>query len=257
MSAEFWQRWSAWRHGEPGSGTFADVMRVLRVYESFATFAAAQVPAERWTVLDLGCGAGQMAGPLARALTARGGSLGEYIGVDYGDAAFLTARVARELEREGVNGRFVAHDLARGLPAIKLDGPLLVTSCWGVTYLPLGKLGGVFDELAAVRPAAVCVNLISAGKFDRRVLTRKFLLDVTPRQVWASVRAFDPGPVRDLSLAFKALPRMRAFGDELAATVPLMPVEDLLGLLEQSGRSPHAIDRTALWGQTVNLAFCT
>jgi len=105
-----------------------------------------------------------------RALTARGGSLGEYIGVDYGDAAFLTARVDRELEREGVRGRFIAHDLAVGLPPLCIEGPLLVTSCWGVTYLPLDRLGGVIDALAALNPASVCINLISAGKFDRSAL---------------------------------------------------------------------------------------
>lgn len=31
-SAAFWAKWSAWRHGARGYGTFADVMEVLRVY---------------------------------------------------------------------------------------------------------------------------------------------------------------------------------------------------------------------------------
>src|SRR4051812_37612970 len=78
---DFWRRWSRWRHGEPGEGNFADVMRVLRLHESFVECAMSQLNREECkdiTVLDLGCGSAQLAGPLASALRVAGRSLRRY-----------------------------------------------------------------------------------------------------------------------------------------------------------------------------------
>jgi hypothetical protein len=264
---DFWRRWSPWRHGAAGQGNFADVMRVLRTYETFAAYAAAHVePASAAvTVLDLGCGAAPMAMPLARALEARGGSLRRYVGVDHADPVWMPARVADELARHGLADRaeYLHHDLARGLPdglpaRLGSDGPLLITSCWGITYLdpePLAALLRACAALAAGRPggAALYINLMSAGQFDRDVLTRRFLGEIVPRHLWAAARDRDLEPLRRIRLALRALPQMRVFGDEVKHLAKLMPVSDLLAILRSVGYEPTDLDPSALWGQTTSL----
>lgn len=265
---DFWQRWSPWRHGPPGEGNFADVMRVLRTYETFAAFAAEHVehPERGVTVLDLACGASPLAGPLARAIEARGGSVRRYLGVDFADPAWMRERVTAELRRHRLDdrGEYLHHDLATGLPAdlasrIDRDGPLLIASCWGITYLDLGPLRALVDAcaaLAASRPsgAVLYVNMMTAGRFDRDVLTRRFLGEIVPRHVWTAARGLDLEPLRDIRRAIKALPRMRQFGDEVQHIARLMPVSDMLTVLREAGHPPARVDGSALWGQTTSLA---
>lgn len=263
---DFWQRWSPWRHGEPGQGNFADVMRVLRLYPTFAEHAARHVPRSdrAVTILDLACGSAPMAGPLAEALRARGVALDRYVGVDFADPVEMPSRVARELSRHGLSdrGEYVHHDLSGGLPAGLADrlgsGPLVITSCWGITYLAPGPLRALLLEcarLAADRPggATLHVHMLSAGQFDRDVLTRRFLGEIVPRHVLQAARGLDPAPLRAIGLAMRALPKMRQFGDEVKNVVELMPVSEMLSALRDCGMEPADVDATALWGQTTSL----
>lgn len=262
---EFWKRWSPWRHGAAGQGNFADVMRVLRLYETFSDFAASHAPRpeEGVTVVDLGCGAVPMAGPLTQALAARGTRVRRYVGVDFADRDWMPARVAEELSRAGLSDRasYVHHDLAGGLPALELErrGALLIASCWGITYLPVERLTALLKQCAALGAqwpggAVLYVNLMSAGEFDRDVLTRKFLGEVVPGHVWRAARTFDRAPLTHLRLAMRALPRMREFGAEVKHVATLMPDRVFVEALRGAGLEPSARDATALWGQTTSYA---
>jgi hypothetical protein len=264
---EFWRRWSPWRHGEAGQGNFADVMRVLRIYEIFAEFVSGVVErVEGVTVLDLACGAAALSGPLARTFEARGGSLRRYVGVDFTDPEWMPGRIARELERHGLSdrGEYLHHNLAAGLPSdlaahLGDGGTLVITSCWGITYLAPAPLRALVEQCAALAAArssgaVLCVNMLSSGQFNRQVLTRRFVGEIVPRHLREAVRGRDREPVDALRLAVRALPRMREFGDELQQFVGLLPVDEMLDLLRVAGYPPSRVDATALWGQTTSLA---
>lgn len=215
-------------------------------------------------MLDLGCGAAQMAPCLARARDADGRALGRYVGVDAADPAWMVPRTAREFAFHGLVGRgsYVHHDLATGLPpsmddALAGDGPLLITSCWGITYLahdPLVALLRACDALAATRAAgaSMTVNLMSAAAFDRDVLTRR-LSEVVPRHVVRAARDRRLTPLREIRLALRALPRMRAFGDEVQRVAKLMPVPEFLATVQEAGLTVSEVDPSALWGQTTSV----
>lgn len=263
-AGDFWRRWTPWRHGDPGQGNFTDVMRVLGLYRYFANFITAQVPfAGSVNVLDLGCGAGQLAGPLARAFEERGVRLERYVGLDFADPDWMPGRVAREFAREGLTerGQYVHHDLSDPLPALQFGSePLVITSCWCMTYLGPERVSSLLRELSAFvagRPEQswVLLNMLTGGRFDRQVLTRRFLLEIVPRQLWGSLSRWDKQPATDLRLAMKALPRMRVFGDELAEHVILMKVPELLEVVKEAGCEVTAVDATALWGQTTSVAI--
>ncbi len=267
-AARFWAEWSPWRHGPPGGANFADVMRVLRLYERFADFVAAQLPtgARGVTVVDLACGGAQLAAPLSAALSAKGATLDRYVGVDFADPGGLSSRVSSELARAGLEGRgaYVHHDLSTGLPAdlgerAHGDGPLLVTSCWGITYLGPAALRTLVEDCVALGArrggsATLSVNMLTAGQFDREVLTQRFLREVAPRQLRDALRQRRVEPARELALAMRALPKMRAFGDELKRVVTLMPVDGYVEVLAACGLAPRAVDRSALWGQTTSVS---
>lgn len=263
-AADFWRRWTPWRHGDPGEGNFTDVMRVLGLHKHFATFVASHVEMNGpINVLDLGCGAGQLAGPLAHAFEHRGAHLERYVGVDFADPDWMPARLQREFAREALTqrGHYVHHDLNDPLPQLTF-GPetLVITSCWSMTYLGPTRVASLLEELCAFvadrpKPTRLLLNMLTGGRFDRKVLTRRFLLEVVPRQLWASLRQFNTQPARDLRLAIKALPRMRVFGDELAEHIELMTVPELITVVESTGCVVEAVDGTALWGQTTSVAI--
>ena len=263
-TAEFWRRWTPWRHGDPGEGNFTDVMRVLGLYRIFADFVAKHVsPQAPCQVVDLGCGAAPLAGPLARVFEARGGSLERYVGIDFADPVWMPQRVQREFMREELRtrGHYMHHDLARPLPDLGLsDDLLIVTSCWCMTYLGPERVDSLLRELMAFKrrgsgPTRLFLNMLTAGRFDRQVLTKRFLFDIVPRQVKQSFLTQDMQPVRDVRLALHALPRMRAFGDELAAHIELMSVPQVIEIVENTGCHVEAVDASALWGQTTSLAI--
>jgi len=263
-AVEFWRRWTPWRHGDPGQGNFTDVMRVLGLYHHFAVFVASHIETNGpFNVLDLGCGAGQLAGPLAHAFEQRGARLERYVGLDFADPDWMPARLQREFEREGLThrGHYVHHDLMNPLPELTFGPePLLITSCWCMTYLGPARVSSLLDELSAFvgnrpEPTWLLLNMLTGGRFDRQVLTRRFLLEVLPRQLWTSLKRWDTQPARELRLAMKALPRMRVFGDELAEHVTLMTVPELLGVVEKAGCTIAAVDGSALWGQTTSVAI--
>jgi SAM-dependent methyltransferase len=263
-AVEFWRRWTPWRHGDPGQGNFTDVMRVLGLYHHFAGFVASHVEANGpINVLDLGCGAGQLAGPLARAFERRGAKLERYVGLDFADPDWMPARLQREFAREGLaqRGRYVHHDLDDPLPELSFGPePLVITSCWCMTYLGPTRVASLLGELSAFvahrpEPTRLLLNMLTGGRFDRQVLTRRFLLEIVPRQLWASLTRFNTQPARELRLAMKALPKMRVFGDELAEHVTLMSVPELIAVVENAGCVVEAVDATALWGQTTSLAI--
>jgi len=263
-AAEFWRRWTPWRHGDPGQGNFTDVMHVLGLYRYFASFVAQHVPIKGLlTVLDLGCGAAQLAGPLDRAFAERGAHVQRYIGVDFADPEWMPARIQREFSNKGLTGRgeYVHHDLNDKLPDLALSpDPLVITSCWCMTYLGPVRVASLLEELTQFvaqrrEPTRVLLNMLTGGRFDRQVLTKRFLAEVVPRQLWATVSRFDVEPVRDLRLAMKALPRMRVFGDELAEHVTLMTVPEVIDVVQSVGCVVEAVDSTALWGQTTSLAL--
>ncbi len=263
-TAEFWRRWTPWRHGDPGEGNFTDVMRVLGLYRIFADFVAKHVsPQAPCQVVDLGCGAAPLAGPLARVFEARGGSLERYVGIDFADPLWMPQRVQREFMREelGTRGHYIHHDLACPLPDLGLgDDLLIVTSCWCMTYLGPERVDSLLRELMTFKrrrhgPTRLFLNMLTAGRFDRQVLTKRFLLDIVPRQVKQSFLTQNMQPVRDVRLALHALPRMRAFGDELAAHIELMSVPQVIEIVENTGCHVEAVDASALWGQTTSLAI--
>lgn len=263
-AADFWRRWTPWRHGDPGHGNFTDVMRVLGLYPHFASFVAAHVDVKGpLNVLDLGCGAAQLAGPLARAFAQTGARIERYVGIDFADRDWMHARVQREFAREGLSerGHYVHHDLNEKLPALGLGPePLVITSCWCMTYLGPERVASLLRELSdfvAHRPGPthVMVNMLTGGKFDRQVLTKRFLREVVPQRLWASVKHGSTQPARELRLAMKALPRMRVFGDELAGHVTLMLVPELLDVVKNAGCTVEAVDGSALWGQSTSVAI--
>lgn len=263
-AADFWRRWAPWRHGDPGEGNFTDMMRVLGLYHLFAQFIAKHVPFHGpIQVLDLGCGAAPLAGPLARAFKAREAFLERYVGLDFADPAWMPLRVHREFVREEMveRGHYIHHDLAHGLPELGLGPePLVMTSCWCMTYLGPERVGTLLRELMALTaersgPKWLFLNMLTGGRFDRKVLTKKFLGEVVPRQIAQSLKTRNMGPARDLRLAIRALPRMRAFGDDLAAHVQLMTVPQVIQIVEEAGCHVESVDASALWGQTTSLAI--
>jgi SAM-dependent methyltransferase len=266
--AAFWRHWSRWRHGEPGAGNFADVMRVLRLHESFVERAIIWLDRESCkeiTVLDLGCGAAQLAGPLARALRAADCSLRHYVGIDFADPDWMPLRVAREFRLHGLEdrSRYIHHDLANGLPVelptnLEPVGTLLITSCWGMTYLQPDRLVTLLrqcTDFAQRWPggAILYVNMLTAGQFDRNVLTRRFLGEVVPRQIWIAVRNFDIEPLVAIRNALRALPRMREFAAELKEVANLMPLSVFLDVVHDAGLEPLQVDASSLWGQTTSI----
>ena len=265
---EFWRHWSRWRHGEAGEGNFADVMRVLRLHESFAERATLWLDRElskEITVLDLGCGAAQLVGPLARVMRTADCSLRHYVGIDFADPDWMPLRVAREFQRHALEdrSRYIHHDLSTGLPVelstnLERVGALLVASCWGMTYLQPERLLVLLRQITAFAEewpggAILYVNMLTAGQFDRNVLTRRFLGEVVPRYVWAAMRKFDSEPLVAIRHALRALPRMREFGAELKEIASLMPVSVFLDVLREAGHEPMQIDSTSLWGQTTSV----
>lgn len=263
-AVEFWRRWTPWRHGDPGGGNFTDVMRVLGLYQHFATFVALHLKTSGpINVLDLGCGGAQLAGPLARAFEHRGAQLERYVGLDFADPDWMPARLQREFVREGLTqrGHYVHHDLNDPLPELTFGPePLVITSCWCMTYLGPTRVASLLDELSEFvdhrpEPPWLLLNMLTGGRFDRNVLTRRFLLEVVPRQLWASLYRLNTQPARDLRLAMKALPRMRVFADELAEHVTLMKVAELIAVVEKTGCVVEAVDSSALWGQTTSIAI--
>jgi SAM-dependent methyltransferase len=239
-------------------------MHVLGLYRYFASFVARHVPIDGpLSVLDLGCGAAQLAGPLDRAFAERGAFLQHYTGVDFADPEWMPARIEREFSRTGLadRGAYLHHDLNDKLPDLALRSePLVITSCWCMTYLGPVRVASLLEELTQLvarrpEPTRVLLNMLTGGRFDRRVLTKRFLTEVVPRQLWAAASRFDVGPARDLRLAMKALPRMRAFGDELAEHVTLMTVPEVIDVVQNVGCVVEAVDATALWGQTTSLAL--
>lgn len=263
-AADFWRRWTPWRHGDPGEGNFTDVMHVLGLYRYFAAFVANHAALKGpLSVLDLGCGAAQLAGPLAQAFAERGAHLSRYIGVDFADPAWMPARVQREFSRHDLTerGHYVHHDLNDKLPDFELTTePLVITSCWCMTYLGPERLASLLQELSGLvaqrpEPTRVLLNMLTAGRFDRQVLRKRFLAEIVPRQIWASLSRFDSKPARDLRLSMKALPRMRVFGDELAEQVTLMQVPEVIEIVQSVGCVVEAVDATALWGQTTSLSI--
>lgn len=263
-AADFWRRWTPWRHGDPGEGNFTDVMHVLGLYRYFAAFVANHAAIKGpLSVLDLGCGAAQLAGPLAQAFAERGAHLSRYIGVDFADPAWMPARVQREFSRHDLTerGHYVHHDLNDKLPDFELTTePLVITSCWCMTYLGPERLASLLQELSGLvaqrpEPTRVLLNMLTAGRFDRQVLRKRFLAEIVPRQIWASLSRFNSKPARDLRLSMKALPRMRVFGDELAEQVTLMQVPEVIEIVQSVGCVVEAVDATALWGQTTSLSI--
>lgn len=263
-AADFWRRWTPWRHGDPGQGNFTDVMRVLGLYHHFAAFVASHVNATGpVNVLDLGCGAAQLAGPLAQAFERRGARLERYVGLDFADPDWMPARLEREFEREGLthHGHYVHHDLNNPLPALSFGPePLVILSCWCMTYLGPARVASLLDELSVFaaqrpKPTPLLLNMLTGGRFDRQVLTQRFLREIIPRQLWMSLRHMNMQPTRELRLALKALPRMRVFGDELAEHISLMTVPELLTVVENAGCHVDAVDASALWGQTTSVAI--
>lgn len=263
-AVEFWRRWTPWRHGDPGEGNFTDVMRVLGLYRLFAEFVAKHLDLQaHCQVLDLGCGAAPLAGPLARTFEARGAFLERYVGIDFACPAWMPQRVQREFAREGLGsrGHYIHHDLAYRLPEMGFDDePLVMTSCWCMTYLGPERFDSLLRELMALKtgrfgPTWLFLNMLTAGRFDRQVLTKRFLLDIVPQQIKQSFLTQEMQPARDLSLAMRALPRMRAFGDELAAHIELMSVPQVIQIVENAGCRVEDVDASALWGQTTSLAI--
>ncbi|HRI69817.1 MAG TPA: class I SAM-dependent methyltransferase [Polyangium sp.] len=263
-AAEFWRRWAPWRHGDPGQGNFTDVMQVLGLYRQFATFVANHAHVTgAVNVLDLGCGAAQLSGPLTKAFEARGVQLLRYVGLDFADPDWMPGRVEREFAREGLKerGHYVHHDLDNPLPHLGFGPePLVITSCWCMTYLGATRVATLLAELTAFvahrsEPTRVLLNMLTAGRFDRNVLTRRFLLEVVPRQLKLAAMGRDLEPARALRLSMKALPRMRVFGDELAEYVTLMTVPELLEVVEKAGCIVESVETSALWGQTTSVAI--
>ncbi len=266
----FWRDWSRWRHGDAGEDNFADVMHVLRLHESFAERVTSWLDREvgkEITVLDLGCGAAQLAGPLARVVRNAGCSLRQYVGIDFADPDWMPGRVSREFHRHGLEdrSRYIHHDLSTGLP-VELDatleraGALLVTSCWGMTYLQPERLVALLRQIAALAAGwpgktILYVNMLTAGQFDRNVLTRRFLGEVVPRHVWAAMRNFDREPLVAIRHALRALPRMREFAAELKEVASLMPVSVFLDAVSEAGHEPIQIDSSSLWGQTTSVVI--
>lgn len=260
----FWARWTPWRHGPPGTGNFADVMRILRLYEAFAVFATARLPptVKAVTVIDLACGAAPLVEPLRQALQARGLELARYIGVDFGDEAWMGARTAEVFAEAGVadRSRWVRHDLAEGLPELDVaEGEvLLVTSCWGITYLEPARLISLLRQCVQLAHgwswAELNVSLLTAGQFDRNVLTRRFLFELVPAEVGRAMWGIDVEPLRRIQLAVRALPRMRQFGAEVQQVAGLMPADTFVEAVEQADVSLADSD-TALWGQSSHYAL--
>jgi hypothetical protein len=244
-------------------------MRVLRLHESFATGATRWLDREvsnEITVLDLGCGGAQLAGPLSLALNVAGCSLRHYVGIDFADPDWMPLRAVHEFRRLGLEdrARYVHHDLSTGLPRdlpsnIERFGTLLVASCWGITYLHPEQLVTLLRQCTALAErwpggAILYVNMLTAGQFDRNVLTRRFLGEVVPRHLWAALRRFELEPLVAVRHALRALPRMREFGAELREVSTLMPLSSFLGALHDAGHEPMQIDASALWGQTTSIA---
>lgn len=263
-AAEFWRRWAPWRHGDPGQGNFTDVMQVLGLYRHFAAFVTQHAHVQgAASVLDLGCGAAQLAGPLVRSFQANGVRLERYVGLDFADPDWMPGRLEREFARQGLTerGHYVHHDLDNPLPQLTFGPePLVITSCWCMTYLGAARVSSLLGEFSALvaerpEPTRVLLNMLTAGRFDRDVLTRRFLLEVVPRQLGQSVWSLDWQPARALRLAMTALPRMRVFADELAEHVTLMTVPELLEVVEKAGCVVEAVDASALWGQTTSVAI--
>ena len=268
---EFWQKWTRWRHGDQGTGSFADVMAVLGMPESFARFVAtvaidgnADAKPEQVAVVDLACGSGGLAPMLSVSLAHRGARLAAYTGVDNADPTWVLPRVERAIRCCGLDEHrgFLHHDLSLGLPAdlpvhlADADADLLVfTSSFGITYLEQGALDRLICQAAQLAgeldlPALLCVNMLTTGHFDRRILTRRFLTEIVPQQLGGAWRNRSPRNLIALSRAFRALPRMRAFGTELTQVVHPMPVSDFLTRIERLGLAAHATDDRLLWGQT-------
>jgi SAM-dependent methyltransferase len=241
--ADFWRRWSAWRHapaGAPG-GSFHDILRLFRLEEQLVAYMGVQ-PHD--LVVDLGCGPAWMAQFIEKTIG--------YLGVDSQVPAM--DRINSGQSRAGRAGLMVEGDLMRGLPlgvaeeigrAVRLRGERVRGLARCSLYFPMPVIRQIVDQLFAVGAYDLTVDHLTAGKFQPLGLMAHFLPFLA--RGWAGGE-FSTEQVRR---ALRALPTMIKYGIEFKKLFPLWSVAQLTVALAESYRVE--VLAQPLWGQTTFL----
>ncbi len=239
--AAFWDNWAEWRHARPGTpgGSFHDIVRMFKLEDQLIRFMSLE-PND--VVIDLGCGAAWMAQFIPST------TIAGYVGVDSHPATVTTAR--KELDRLGLAGTVVKHDLLVGLPgsaveAIAKAGRARVLARWAF-YLPMQSIVRIVKQAFEAGACDLTVDQLTAGKFSPPSLMVHFM----PFLAKGLVR-------RELSgiqviRALKALTRMIPYGLELKKLFPLWSSDQIAEALNGLGCKVEVLAQP-LWGQTTFL----
>ena len=259
--AEFWQKWAPFRESPAGTTdeygnaipVFEDVMKVLGGVRE--QFAKAVSPKEGEFIVDLMGGSAQMAEPIMDAMWERD-TLAGYASIDGNEFAVNKAEITLQSLPipQHIPHYSLLHDLGQGTLPEGLEG--LVTkanptairfiSSWGISYLDMERLTRLVDSCYALVPdvpAMVDILMLTGGKFDRNVLTRRFLTNIVPKNALA-------GNFGELGMAMMALPHMRKFGEEIAEVNPIWTPDEIRVELEERGYMTEIVDDNILWGQS-------
>lgn len=233
----FWGDWASWRHafaGAPG-GSFHDIVGLFAMEEMLVTHMAL-APTD--LVVDLGCGPAWM----ARFMPHNGG---RYLGIDVHRPTVELART--ELERLGIHGDVIEHDLLRGLPeavieVMRSSPGARVLARWAL-YLPLDCIVQIARQAFDAGAQDFTIDQLTAGKFNPPLLMIHFMPFLVKGLASRKLSA------EQVRRALGALPKMIPFGIALKRHFPIWSAEQISKALAGVGCSVEVLERP-LWGQT-------
>lgn len=242
--ARFWEGYGLER-GDP-EGRFYWVVGVFQL-KRWVAQAMDLNPGD--VVLDLASGSAPLASYCVDMVS--NGELAGYFGVDIDSR--LRPRSLSELQRLGLPGDVILHDLNRGIPVEELRSHLSTIRYrrlkavvdWGL-YFPMSTIVRLVEQVFEFGAESLVINQLTAGRFNPKVLALRFL----PHLVW-NVLLLRISPPRAIK-ALMGLPWMMGFGLEMKKLFPIWPVAEVMSTLRQAGFCVEVLD-TALWKQTTLL----
>lgn len=238
----YWSEWGTFRCSKPGRFQlrhFERVVGLLPVKKEFGEFVAA---GPKTVVIDLGSGPASMQEHLGQILA--------YVAIDNNDHAIRDAKT----KLKGNNHMVVKHDFSRGLPDSledyvkqKIPEEIVGISNWAATYLDADAQIKLLTDCFELGkkcnvPVRVCINMITNGEFDPKVLAQKFKEEVVPQNKGKRL------PL--LVMAGMSMNKMKEFGRTFKEVSPIWYPDELIELWEMNGFKIGRTNPNLLWGQS-------